>query len=224
MLCEVCHERDARVHFALVMANARKPNERHICDDCLPAIEAERVIAYNAHPDTPPPANVESLTGDELLALTLKAGRNGVDKAAFRHVMDELKQMPATHDRLSAEILAGIQDSLQHGWEPRHDTAITRCLRRPDDPKRAAEQSALLEKLVLLASEHRKASDPRLFSGTFFWPLLNLLTTLGRFDRERFKSVIATLKKNGADPKLHPRWEVIALAEKTIAMTNPLQA
>src|SRR5262249_31158352 len=90
-LCELCREREATVHMAIVSWPSGE-QQQHLCESCFPEIEAARIQSYaTQHAPPPPPVDVEDITAAEYLDAFARAAANGPDKLVLRHICDELK-------------------------------------------------------------------------------------------------------------------------------------
>ncbi len=154
---------------------------------------------------------VEDITALDYLAAEDSARRNGVDKPPFRHMLNELKELRRTQERLAFEILGMVLETLQKGRDPKllivHSIRWSGAL----GGERLDEYVNLLQKVILLSFElmgHVRAGGTRF--PPFYVTLVDALGILRKIDRPRFDIVINGLKKSEGETDESPRWKFIA--------------
>ena len=221
MLCEKCKKREANTHLTILL-NDEGETEHHFCEACYPAVEAERNKTYNTRTPTPLRVDVESITVEQFIEISEKGTRNSADAPAWRQMLEVLSPQTEVRERLTFEAIPLAWKCLSEGKEPPGTALMVVSLWLPKDSQRVAEHTEWLEKMIFKAFELRKALPYAPGKhGVFRMRLLMMLTALSLRDKDRFESIVASLKANGADPKIDERWNVIALVEeKHLARKN----
>ena len=195
MLCEDCQQRAATVHVTVVSWGAAEAS-RHLCERCYPAEEAVRAKS-RITPVTPPPANVEHVTGEEFHRLMVRARANvGADRPAFDYVCRELNKFPNTRARLALELLRMACQSLEDGNNPRDLICYGGCFGKPLETIKVQEYVRLLERIVVLSFARVMESTKPLSHHPFGFGLRSAVARLRHADSERCAAVLARL----ADP------------------------
>lgn len=86
---------------------------RHLCENCYPKEEAERIASYTPKRKSLPVIDVADMTAQDYLLFSAKAQANSADAPAYRHLSAELKRFPATRQRIATEMLTIALDSLE---------------------------------------------------------------------------------------------------------------
>src|SRR6266542_985499 len=155
MLCEQCQEREATVHLTLVVGASAETTRHDFCDSCYPSAEAERVKTYNSQPCNPLPLDIENISALDYLEASAKAARNGADKPAFKHISQQLKQLPMTRQRLAFEMLPLAWQSLERGEEPGWTAGFAGCCWGVIEPAQMYEYTTWLERIIVRSFELR---------------------------------------------------------------------
>jgi len=222
MLCERCQKREATVYVTLIAWSPGQHWNHEFCDSCHASAEAERVKAYNSQPSNPLPSDVANISALDYLEAGECARQDGVEGPAFKHIQNELRDLPATRERLAFEMLPLIWQSLERGEEPAWQTSLAGSCWGSIQAERLPEYTAWLEKIILRIFELRKGfTTPVGGHGPFSLSLSMMLIALGKVDRARFTWVVQTLKDRGGDARLDPRWRVIVQAEARISRSEP---
>jgi hypothetical protein len=196
MLCELCQEREATVHVAVVSWPTSEVEE-HLCETCYPAAEAARIKPYVVPPPVPLPENVELISATEYLQFSIKAAESLAYKPAFKHVCKELERFPATRARLALEFLRMELRSPEQGKDPHFLIRQAGCFGNSVQTGMPPEYGDLLEKIVVRSFEDLVKSPTPTSAPTFGFGLSLAFVALCRADPKRGTELLAKIKEPG---------------------------